>query len=482
MVGPRWFSGLDYMTAVLLSLYLLISALLPAQSAAAGGAGTAAADFLKIPVGARETALGGALTAASADANAVFYNPAGLCQAGVPEVSFAYNNYFSGISQQWAAGCAPLAGGALGLGVNYLKVDAFPAYDAADNGIGSVSAYDLAGYLGYGRALRTGLRGLPLVRYGASVKYIAERLDGSSASGYGLDAGLQVLTAVKGLRFGIAAENLAASRLEFIGEGARPARSFKAGAAYLAGAAGAPVSALFSLDVDLSGEGRRDISAGVENTLYGAVSLRAGYETFGDVSNGLTFGLGLALPGQARGTRLDYSYGSSYDLGNVHKFGFSWRFGPPPADDGVAAPGAAAAAAARLSGEELLALEFKRQVEVLYGGEPDESYRAAEYLAGRTDPRALEHFISLMYSPEVTRRLAALRGLSLTRGERALKALAAALQDQAPEVRSAAALALGATRNAGVVPALEEALKMEKAQGVKGDILKALGRLTAGKD
>lgn len=108
------------------SIYLTILLCLAAAAGVhASGQGTSAADFLKIPAGARGTALGGALTAASDDQDAVFYNPAGLAQAGTPEVSYTYNNYFSGISQQWLAAAYPAASGVFGLGLNYLNVSPF---------------------------------------------------------------------------------------------------------------------------------------------------------------------------------------------------------------------------------------------------------------------------------------------------------------------------------------------------------------------
>jgi len=306
--------------------------LLMGSPSSAAGPGTAAADFLSIPVGARETALGGAFTAASADANSVFYNPAGLALVETTELAYSYNNYFSGISQQWLAAARPYGDGALGLGVNYLKVSAFDAYDASNNGIGSVSAYDLAVYLGYGRGLETGLKMLPSLRYGATVKYISEKLDSSNASGYALDAGLLFLTGIKNLRLGLGLENLASSRLEFINGGARPARNFKTGASYFIGSRGGAAAARLSADMNFPEDGPSYLSAGLEHTLYGALSLRAGYTALGDLSNGLSFGLGLGLPGRAgRDIRLDYSYGSSYDLGNVHKFGLSCKFGPASA-------------------------------------------------------------------------------------------------------------------------------------------------------
>ena len=46
----------------------------------ASGPGTTGAEFLKIRIGARASALAGAFTAISDDVNGLFWNPAGLSQ------------------------------------------------------------------------------------------------------------------------------------------------------------------------------------------------------------------------------------------------------------------------------------------------------------------------------------------------------------------------------------------------------------------
>lgn len=468
-----------------LSIFVLCFA---AQAAAfASGPGTSAANFLKIPVGARETSLGGAFTAVADNADAVFYNPAGLGLLAAPEFSYAFNNYLPGVSQQWLAAAYPAARGSLGLGVNYLSVKAFDSYDNADNRTGSVSAYDLSLHLGYGGGLETDLEFLPSLRYGAAVKYISERLDTSKASGYGVDAGLLLLTPVKNLRLGLGVENLAASRLEFIRGGAKPPFKFKTGVSYRLGAPDRAVASLFSLDYNSPEDGAGYLAAGVESVLYGALALRAGYSSFGEISNGVSFGLGFGLPVRGgREIRLDYSYGASYDFGNVHKFGFSCKFGTP----GAALPPAAAKAAipaqvpapARKAPEPAKSpeAEFKRQLALLYGDSPEDSFTAAEYLAGIDTPMVVEHFIALLSSGKEGWKLAAVHGLALRKDSRSLELLKGALAShEDKEVRRLSALALGSRREAGAAAALQEALKKEDAETVKSAIMEALTKLSA---
>lgn len=449
-------------------LPLLAAAIyLAAGTAAAGGPGTTAANFLKIPVGARETALGGSLAAAAVGPTSLFYNPAGLGSLTAAEVSYSYNNYFSGLSQQWLAAALPLGPGGLGLGLNYFNVKAFPAYDGSGAGIGSVSAYDAAAYLGYGAAFGTGLALLPQARVGAAVKYIRGRLDDASAEGYGTDAGLVLLPALRGLSLGLAWENLGGGRLEYINSGVRPARKFKAGAAYLMG--GLPLSLLVSADLNMPEDGENYLSAGIENTLYGALALRAGYTAFGDVSNGLSFGLGLALPRRYAGDlALDYSFGSTYDLGNVHKFGFSYKFAAPAAK----IPAAAAKAAPTAEPAAATARDFSGSLEALYGSDPAAAREAAAAIAG--EPRALDHFAALLQSGRLDWRLTAVHGLAASRAERAPGELLKALGDAEPEVRAAAARALRGRGGPEASRRLQEVLRDEEDEAVKTAVMEAL--------
>ncbi len=464
---------------------LCAAALLAASAAGAAGPGTSAADFLKIPVGARETAMGGAFTSVPDGPGSVLYNSAGLGLAAVPGFTYSYNDYLPGISQHWLAGSLPAVGGAVGFGLDYLDVSPFASYDNLDNRTGSVSAYDMAVYLGYGRGFRTGLAFLPSLYLGASLKSLKEKLASVSAAGYAADAGLLLPTSVKGLGFGLAARNLAASRLSFIGSGARPAAEWKAGASYSLAPSAWPVSFLASGDLNLPKDGSSYFSGGIEGTFYRLVSLRAGYSSYGDISDGLSFGLGLLLPSRSgRRLRLDYSYASTYDLGNMQRFGISCAFGgragretpapsaAPPATEPAPAGGTAPpAAAAKRS--------FDSALNDLYGQDPVKSLAAAEYLAGLNDPRAMEHFSALLSSGRTDWQMAALRGLELSKDPRAVGDLCRALGDQKEEVRAHAALALASHPGPAASACLQAELKGESSDIVKSAIIKVLGGMSA---
>ncbi|RME27224.1 MAG: hypothetical protein D6800_05360, partial [Candidatus Zixiibacteriota bacterium] len=75
-------------------LLLLCLAVPPNMYAVNSNAGTSAFSFLKINLGARPVAMGGAFTGLADDINALYYNPAGLALLEDDQYVAGYNNYF----------------------------------------------------------------------------------------------------------------------------------------------------------------------------------------------------------------------------------------------------------------------------------------------------------------------------------------------------------------------------------------------------
>jgi hypothetical protein len=84
-------------------------------------AGRTAFQFVKIGVGARQTALGEAGIALVRDVNATFWNPAGLAGVKNAEASFSYNRWLGGLD--YLAGSAGIRWPTVGiLGVSYASL------------------------------------------------------------------------------------------------------------------------------------------------------------------------------------------------------------------------------------------------------------------------------------------------------------------------------------------------------------------------
>jgi len=158
------------------------------------------ADFLAGGVGARALAMGGAYIAVADDANAGYWNPAGLNQIESPEFAYMHAERFAGIVSFDYAGVAwPLSDrSTIGVsfyrsGVNDIK-NTLDAWDAARNQpkpnpedfITSFSAADYAFFVGYGRTVSKTLT------IGFTGKIIRRSIgEFADAWGYSMDVGAQ---------------------------------------------------------------------------------------------------------------------------------------------------------------------------------------------------------------------------------------------------------------------------------------------------
>jgi long-subunit fatty acid transport protein len=88
-----------------LILIILLPVILIAQNE---NAGTSGFTFLKVNYSARAAAMGNAYTGLSNDADAVFFNPAGLVQIDSPQASITYMSYLDGINCGSAAYVYPI--------------------------------------------------------------------------------------------------------------------------------------------------------------------------------------------------------------------------------------------------------------------------------------------------------------------------------------------------------------------------------------
>ncbi len=193
--------------AAILGLLMLTASAAQAQFASdtrtVTRAGTAAAEFLSIPIGARATAMGNAISASVDDPTAIYWNPAGL--AGLMQGSFAaeYAQWLADISVNYVAIAAPLGTGAIGVGVTAVRTPEMEE-TTVEQQEGTGRTFTAASYaiaLSYARALTDRFS------VGGSVKYITERISYSTASGLALDIGTLFVTPFWGIRLGAAITN-----------------------------------------------------------------------------------------------------------------------------------------------------------------------------------------------------------------------------------------------------------------------------------
>ena len=83
--------------------------------------GTTGADFLTIPVGARATAMGNAITASVDDATSVYWNPAGLASMEQGAVTLEYAEWLVGVDFNFLSISIPVRSGAFAIGLTSMR-------------------------------------------------------------------------------------------------------------------------------------------------------------------------------------------------------------------------------------------------------------------------------------------------------------------------------------------------------------------------
>jgi len=148
--------------------------------------GTAGFQFLKLGVGARDVALGGANTAIPEGPTAMYWNPAGICLDNKKSVAFFKNNWIATINHNFIGLKMPVTGNDfIGASVNFISMDDMEETTIEQpQGTGrKFTASDYAVTATYGRRITDRF-------YAAfSAKYINEQIWDLVSDGWAFDVG-----------------------------------------------------------------------------------------------------------------------------------------------------------------------------------------------------------------------------------------------------------------------------------------------------
>ena len=305
----------------LISLCLVFGLVVLAVGSCLAGSkdvGTTGMQFLKIAPGARANGMGGVYAGVADDVDALYFNPAGLCQIKNLEATFMHLEYFQGIRYEYLAwGKSIPKVGSLGLGVTLLTVgkDIERRETATPDPIDKFGASDIAVSLAYGREVIKGLS------TGLGLKYLSSKIDDKTASGIAADLGVLYKTPIK-LDVGVSVQNLGAITKAFISEKDKLPVNVKLGLAYRL----LQDNLTLGLDTNIPLDNDVNVALGAEYKLRFArdfaAAFRAGYRTGFDIGSGLGVGAGFAFKGYA----LDFAWVPYEELGNSYRISLLAKF------------------------------------------------------------------------------------------------------------------------------------------------------------
>jgi hypothetical protein len=199
--------------------YILLIAglvLLASGAADAGNSlskvGTAGAQFLKLGIGARYTAMGEASVASVNDGYALYWNPAAMGSISKSHLEFTNTSWIDDVTLNYIAYVRPTSVGTFGASATVLSSgDMEVTTIEQPDGTGRMfSATSYALVVGYAKQMTD------FFSFGLGVKYVTERISEERASGVAFDFGTMLRPGYRNLRIGMNISNLG-PQLKFSG-------------------------------------------------------------------------------------------------------------------------------------------------------------------------------------------------------------------------------------------------------------------------
>jgi hypothetical protein len=313
----KMFSG-KVVIALLCGLSLLGFESLASAAFSEKDAGTRTAQFLKLPVGARAIGMGEAYTAIADDANAIYYNVAGLSRMEKKGAEYMFSKYVEETSYHWIAFAMPISEtiGSAGIGIQYFTAGDIDKTNISAAKTGTFNPTDLAINLAYSRRLMD----LPV---GLNLKIVNSKIE-DSATTFAVDLGAQHDKLMDGkLMLGFAVQNLGGS-LKFENESDKLPLLIRLGSGYKV-----MDNWTAALDVVFPEDNSPTLSLGTDYKymIQEDMSLagRVGYNSRGrkvDGFNGVTVGFGFGF----QMVSLDYAWMPLGDLGQTHRISVGVKF------------------------------------------------------------------------------------------------------------------------------------------------------------
>ena len=298
-------------------------------------AGTAAVTFLKIGVGARATALGGAYTALAQDATASYWNPAGLAQSDKNQVVLSHLDWLVDVDYEYAAYLHRLNDRiAVSAFVGFLHLADMPVtteYHPYGNG-------EYFSYSDLVTGLSTSIKMTDRFSFGVTLKYVREDLAELYMNGLLFDFGTFYWTGFKTLRIAASVRNFGTDfqpngtyvRREATGETIADYESFSAPAIFTLGAAMDVYSHkrhtfTGALQMNHPMDDSENFVIGAEYSWKKMFAVRTGFNGNNE-ENKWTFGAGAHFHIGSTVLKIDYAYADFNHFSMTQQITFGFEF------------------------------------------------------------------------------------------------------------------------------------------------------------
>lgn len=329
----------------LFTIIIFLLYLVPSNGQDANKAGTSAAQFLKIGVGAASLGMAGATAGLVNDASSMYWNPAGLVGVNSISVIACYTDWFVDLKHQYFGIVLPInKDHTLGVSAMTLTMGEMEiTTEQQPKGTGVFfEASDVMVGLTYSARL------VDFFTLGITAKYITQNIYNETASALAFDIGTNLITGYKGIKVGMALTNFGttmtlagrdlqksydplpnnatnvgiASNLKT--EAWELPLNFRVGVGWALVGKGDVMfydpmhSIKIGIDANHPNDGPENASAGIEYKWQNLIALRSGYY-FNDDTRTLSLGFGLnwEVP-ESFAVGVDYAFADLNRLGPVH--------------------------------------------------------------------------------------------------------------------------------------------------------------------
>ncbi|MCF7910920.1 MAG: PorV/PorQ family protein [Candidatus Cloacimonetes bacterium] len=305
---------------------ILLTGLITFCFAASENAGTTGFTFSRLLFSPRASAMGSAYTGVSSDAEAVFFNPAGLYQITGTQVSAVYMNYLEGINCGSLVYAKSLNNhSAYALYSRFLSTtETRTLSDAQGNYLGTDGTF---GYSNIDAGGSYSYHFSNSLNLGSTARLLYESIDGNSASAFAFDLSLYHITENENLHIGIALRNLGFQLSSFTSD------NYKENLPALVDLGfGFQIIPALLLAADFYKPFQNDyyLRYGLEVIPQENLRIRAGYKS--EATDWKTGGSGETLAGLTGGFgiiwdryEINYAFMSSGDLGFVNQVGICYK-------------------------------------------------------------------------------------------------------------------------------------------------------------